>query len=153
MRRLSEAALVAGLSGCADEWLTSLGRKGTTSGTVTFAKLFAAPPSPAGQHAAPAGFPRAARPLAAKTRGAWAVLPALVRPFGRGSGPAFTPNELLVRFRPSAVGAPPVGSLALASRAAAAAVGAALRSRPPGHVAPGEVGATGGLPAVLTGPL
>src|SRR3989440_4608285 len=52
--------------GCGDESLTSLVRKGTISGTVTFAKLFAAPPSPAGQHAAPAGFPRAARPLAAK---------------------------------------------------------------------------------------
>src|SRR5437899_8067241 len=76
MRTLCAAALVAELSGCGDESLTSLVRKGTISGTVTFAKLFAAPPSPAGQHAAPAGFPRAARPLAAKTRGAWAVLPA-----------------------------------------------------------------------------
>src|SRR2546426_135130 len=103
----------------------------------TFARLSPAPPLPAGQYAAPAGFPRAARPLAAKTRGARAVLPALVRPFGRGSGPAFTPNELLVRFRPSAVGAPPVGSLALASRAVAAAVGAAMRSRPAGEVAQG----------------
>src|SRR5207244_1747581 len=86
--------------------------KGTIAGTVTFAKLFAAPPSPAAQHAAPAGFPRAARPLAAKTRGARAVLPALVRPFGRGGGPAFTPNELLVRVRPSAVGRPPAATTA-----------------------------------------
>src|SRR2546426_5162932 len=61
MRTLCAAALVAELSGCGDESLTSLVRKGTISGTVTFAKLFAAPPSPAGQHAAPAGFPRAAR--------------------------------------------------------------------------------------------
>src|SRR5437899_2599029 len=150
MRTLCAAALVAELSGCGDESLTSLVRKGTISGTVTFAKLFAAPPSPAGQHAAPAGFPRAARPLAAKTRGAWAVLPALVRPFGRGSGPAFTPNELLVRFRPSAVGAPPVGSLALASRAVAAAVGSAMRSRLAGYVAQGQVATTGVSPAVLT---
>src|SRR2546426_6796814 len=150
MRTLCAAALVAELSGCGDESLTSLVRKGPISGTVTFAKLFAAPPSPAGQHAAPAGFPRAARPLAAKTRGAWAVLPALVRPFGRGSGPAFTPNELLVRFRPSAVGAPPVGSLALASRAVAAAVGSAMRSRLAAYVAQGQVAATGGSPAVFT---
>ena len=150
MRTLCAAALVAELSGCGEESLTSLVRKGTISGTVTFAKLFAAPPSPAGQHAAPAGFPRAARPLAAKTRGARAVLPALVRPFGRGSGPAFTPNELLVRFRPSAVGAPPVGSLALASRAVAAAVGSAMRSRLAGYVAQGQVATTGVSPAVLT---
>src|SRR2546422_4838188 len=150
MRTLCAAALVAELSGCGDESLTSLVRKSTISGTVTFAKLFAAPPSPAGQHAAPAGFPRAARPLAAKTRGARAVLPALVRPFGRGSGPAFTPNELLVRFRPSAVGAPPVGSLALASRAVAAAVGSAMRSRLAGYVAQGQVATTGVSPAVLT---
>src|SRR5438093_2610116 len=150
MRTLCAAALVAELSGCGDESLTSLVRKGTISGTVTFAKLFAAPPLPAGQHAAPAGFPRAARPLAAKTRGARAVLPALVRPFGRGSGPAFTPNELLVRFRPSAIGAPPVGSLALASRAVAAAVGSAMRSRLAGYVAQGQVATTGVSPAVLT---
>src|SRR2546428_12934477 len=120
MRTLCAAALGAELSGCGDESLTSLVRKGTISGTGTFAKLFAAPPSPAGQHAAPAGFPRAARPLAAKTRGAWAVLPALVRPFGRGSGPALTPNELLVRFPPSPVGAPPAGPLPLPSPAPAA---------------------------------
>src|SRR2546427_1040835 len=149
MRTLCAAALVAELSGCGEESLTSLVRKGTISGTVTFAKLFAAPPLPAGQYAAPAGFPRAARPLAAKTRGARAVLPALVRPFGRGSGPAFTPNELLVRFRPSAVGAPPVGSLALASRAVAAAVGSAMRSRLAGYVAQGQVATTGVSPAVF----
>src|SRR5438876_8953234 len=94
MRTLCAAALVAELSGCGDESLTSLVRKGTISGTVTFAKLFAAPPSPAGQHAAPAGFPRAARPLAAKTRGAWAVLPALVRPFGRGGGPGVVREDM-----------------------------------------------------------
>src|SRR5437773_580998 len=150
MRTLCAAALVAELSGCGEESLTSLVRKGTISGTVTFAKLFAAPPLPAGQYAAPAGFPRAARPLAAKTRGARAGLPALVRPFGRGSGPAFTPNELLVRFRPSAIGAPPVGSLALASRAVAAAVGSAMRSRLAGYVAQGQVATTGVSPAVLT---
>src|SRR5437870_8960556 len=150
VRTLCAAALVAELSGCGEESLTSLVRKGTISGTMTFAKLFAAPPPPAAQHAAPAGFPRAARPLAAKTRGARAVLPALVRPFGRGSGPAFTPNELLVRFRPSAIGAPPVGSLALASRAVAAAVGSAMRSRLAGYVAQGQVATTGVSPAVLT---
>src|SRR2546428_13463429 len=107
MRTLCAAALVAELSGCGDESLTSLVRKSTISGTVTFAKLFAAPPSPAGQHAAPAGFPRAARPPAAKTPGPWAVLPALVRPFGPGGGPAFRPNDLLVRFPPPPAGAPP----------------------------------------------
>src|SRR5438309_5079863 len=123
---------------------------GTISGTVTFAKLFAAPPPPV-QHAAASGVTRAVRPLAAKTRGARTALPALVRPFGgRASGPAFTPNELLVRFRPSAVGAPPVGSLARASRAVAATVGSALRSRLAAYAAQGQVATTGVSPAVLT---
>src|SRR2546422_40179 len=124
VRTLCAGALVADALGCGDGNGPSTA---TISGTVTFAKLFAAPPS--AQHAAPAGVTRAARPLAAKTRGARGALPALLRPFDRGSGPAFTPNELLVRFRPSAVGAPPVGSLALASRAVAATVGSAMRSR------------------------
>src|SRR5438445_6916737 len=102
MRTLCAAALVAELSGCGEESLTSLVRKGTISGTVTFAKLFAAPPPPAAPHAAPAGFPRAARPVAEKTRGARAVLPALVRPVGRGGAPAFTATARLVRVGPSA---------------------------------------------------
>src|SRR5438552_12243226 len=123
---------------------------GTISGTVTFAKLFAAPPPPV-QHAAASGVTRAVRPPAAKTRGARTALPAVVRPFrGRASGPAFTPNELLVRFRPSAVGAPPVGSLALASRAVAATVGSAMRSRLAAYAAQGQVTTTGVSPAVLT---
>ena len=123
---------------------------GTISGTVTFAKLFATPPPPV-QHAAASGVTRAVRPLAAKTRGARSALPAAVRPFGgRASGPAFTPNELLVRFRPSAVGAPPVGSLALASPAVAATVGSAMRSRLAGYAAQGQVATTGVSPAVLT---
>src|SRR5437879_260912 len=123
---------------------------GTISGTVTFAKLFAGPPPPV-QHAAASGVTRAVRPLAAKTRGARSALPAAVRPFGgRASGPAFTPNELLVRFRPSAVGAPPVGSLALASPAVAATVGSAMRSRLAGYAAQGQVATTGVSPAVLT---
>src|SRR2546428_3676308 len=96
------------------------------SGTVTFAKLFAAPPS--AQHAAPAGVTRAVPPLAPKTRRAQGALLALVRPFGRASGPRFTPSELLVRFRPSAVGAPPARPPGVAGPGGPAVVGAALRS-------------------------
>src|SRR5712692_3419229 len=147
VRTLCVGALVADALGCGDGNGPSTA---TISGTVTFAKLFAAPPPPSAQHAAPAGVPRAARPLAAKTRGARDALPALLRPFGRASGPAFTPNELLVRFRPSAVGAPPVGSPALASRAVAATVGSAIRSRLAGYTATGQVATTGVSPVVLT---
>src|SRR3989454_2136668 len=64
--------------------------------------------------------------------------------------PSTTLFRSLVRFRPSAVGAPPVGSLALASRAVAAAVGSAMRSRLAGYVARGQVATTGVSPAVLT---
>src|SRR2546428_11145655 len=94
VRTLFAGLLVADALGCGDG-TSSSPATGTTSGTVTLAKLFAAPPPPA-QHAAATGVTRAARPLAAKTRGARGALPAVVRPFGRGSGPAFTPNELLV---------------------------------------------------------
>src|SRR5205807_2208633 len=48
------------------------------------------------------------------------------------------------------VGAPPVGSLALASRAVAATVGSALRSRLAAYAAQGQVATTGVSPAVLT---
>src|SRR5437879_12833153 len=82
---------------------------GTISGTVTFAKLFAAPPPPV-QHAAASGVTRAVRPLAAKTRGARSALPAAGRPVGgRAGGPAVPANEPLGRVRPAA-GGPPAGS-------------------------------------------
>src|SRR2546425_3539090 len=111
VRALCVGALVADAVGCGDG-TSSSPPTGTISGTVTFAKLFAAPPV---QHAAPADLTRTVRPLAAKTGGGRSALPAVVRPArGRASRPAFTPNELLVRFRPSAVGGAPGGSLALA---------------------------------------
>jgi len=147
VRTLFAGLLVADALGCGDG-MSSSPPTGMISGTVTFAKLFAAPPS--AQHAAPAGVTRAVPPLAPKTRRAQGALLALVRPFGRASGPRFTPSELLVRFRPSAVGAPPVGSLGLASRGVAAMVGSAMRSRLAAYVAQGRVATTGVSPAVLT---
>src|SRR2546425_3178851 len=147
VRTLFAGLLVADALGCGDG-MSSSPPTGMIWGTVTFAKLFAAPPS--AQHAAPAGAPRAVPPLAPKTRRAQGALLALVRPFGRASGPRFTPSERLVRFRPSAVGAPPVGSLGLASRGVAAMVGSAMRSRLAAYVAQGRVATTGVSPAVLT---
>ena len=100
VRTLCAGVLVADALGCG-EGTPSSPATGTISGTVTFAKLFAAPPPPV-QHAAASGVTRVVPPLAPKTRRAQGALSALVRPFGRASGPAFTPSELLVRFRPSA---------------------------------------------------
>src|SRR3989449_461552 len=148
VRTLCAGVLVADALGCG-EGTPSSPATGTISGTVTFAKLFAAPPPPV-QHAAASSVTRVVPPLAPKTRGAQGALPALVRPFGRASGPAFTPSELLVRFRPSAVGAPPVGSRALASRAVAATVGSTMRSRLAAYAAQGQVATTGVSPAILT---
>src|SRR2546428_12820069 len=109
VRTLCAGVLVADALGCG-EGTPSSPATGTISGTVTFAKLFAAPPPPV-QHAAASGVTRAVRPLAAKTRGARSALPAAVRAFGgRASGPAFTPNELLVRVPASAGRAPPGGA-------------------------------------------
>src|SRR2546425_402937 len=85
VRTLCAGVLVADALGCG-EGTPSSPATGTISGTVTFAKLFAAPPPPV-QHAAASSVTRVVPPLAPKTRRAQGALPALVRPFGRASGP------------------------------------------------------------------
>src|SRR3989454_1784737 len=148
VRTLYAGVLVADALGCG-EGTPSSPATGTISGTVTFAKLFAPPPPPV-QHAAASSVTRVVPPLAPKTRRAQGALSALVRPFGRASGPAFTPSEVLVRSRPSAVGAPPAGWGALASGAVAATVGSTMRSRLAAYAAQGQVATTGVSPAILT---
>src|SRR3989442_15779378 len=86
VRALFAGLLVADALGGGDG-MASSPPPGMISGTVAFAKVFAAPPS--AQHAAPAGVTRAVPPLAPKTRRAQGALLALVRPLagraGRGS--------------------------------------------------------------------
>src|SRR5213078_3165977 len=66
----------------------------------------------------------------------------------RGARPAATPRDLIVTFRHGALGAPPVGSAALATRASARAVGAAIRARFVGLLPPGAA-VTGVSPTIL----
>jgi subtilisin family serine protease len=146
VRALCVVALVTGVAGC-DEPTASPPPKGTVVGTIASTKGFLAPPVPVAVRADAAPV---ARPLAAKAPGQRAALPAVVRPSGgRARGPAFTPDELLVTFRPSAVAAPPVGSRALASPVVAAAVASAIRSRLAGFAAQGRAGVRGVSPALL----
>ena len=66
----------------------------------------------------------------------------------RGARPAATPRDLIVTFRHGALGAPPVGSATLVTRASARAVGAAIRARFVGLLPPGAA-VTGVSPAIL----
>ena len=66
----------------------------------------------------------------------------------RGSRAEFTPNDLIVTFRHNALGAPPVGTAALAAPAAARAVGRAIRAHL-AAVTPAGVTVAGVSPAIL----
>jgi subtilisin family serine protease len=146
VRALCVIALVAGVAGCEEPTATTP-PKGTVVGTIAFTKGFLAPLA---QLAVRADAAPLARLLASKVPGRRAALPAVVRPFrGKARGPAFTPGELLVTFRPSAVAAPPLGSRALASPGVAAAVASAIRSRLAGIAAQRGVAVRGVSPALL----
>jgi subtilisin family serine protease len=64
--------------------------------------------------------------------------------------PEYTPNELIVTIRARSIGAPPLGSVALAMRSSAAAVGDAIRARLLPHLAAEHLRVTGVSPAILT---
>jgi subtilisin family serine protease len=61
-----------------------------------------------------------------------------------------TPNELIVAFRAGAVGAPPLGSAALAMRSSATAAVGGIRARLAPHIAVEQVKVIGVSPAILT---
>ena len=62
--------------------------------------------------------------------------------------PEYTPDELLVTFRPRAVGAPPLGSSAMALRSTAAAVADQMRSRLAPHLSAHGATITGVSPVI-----
>jgi subtilisin family serine protease len=64
--------------------------------------------------------------------------------------PEYVPGELLVTFKRPPLRAPPVGSLALASRSNAAAVSGEIRSRLATHLATHGAALTGISPAIVT---
>ena len=70
----------------------------------------------------------------------------------RGARPTATPHDLIVTFRHGALGAPRVGSAALASATSARVFGAAIRSRL-AAILPADVAVAGVSPAILTAKL
>ena len=105
---------------------------GTINGVITTTSVLPAPPSAAALTAAPSIAGRGALTLPAPLRP-----PSFARMSGgpartrltRGSRPAFAAHDLIVTFRHTALGTPPVGSAALAAAAGLRTVGRAMRSR------------------------
>jgi len=151
------AVLALTLTRCSSEpgltgWIP---HNGTINGVITAtsalpaplraASVAAAPPEAGGTVLAVPAFPRI-------TSFAPGMRKALRAQLGRGSRPAATANGLIVTFRHGALGAPPVGSAALARASSARAFGAAIRSRL-AAIVPVGVAVTGISPAILAAKL
>ena len=143
------AALLAGCS--TDDTTTGwIPRHGTVSGAITVNGLPAPPVALPGGTASAVGSATPAFP-ASQAFASLVRRPAArsVRPrIGRGSHPAASLSDLIVTFRPGALGAPPVGSAALAVSERARAFGAAMRSHLAALVPPGAAVA-GVSPVIL----
>lgn len=124
---------------------------GTINGVITTTSVVPVPPGAAALTAAPSIAGPGALALPAPPRP-----PSFARVSGgpartrrtRGSRPAFAPHDLIVTFRHTSLGAPPVGSAALAAAAGVRTVGRAMRSRLAAIVPPGAQVA-GVSPAIL----
>jgi serine protease len=150
--RTAGIALVAlTLARCSGDTGTSwIPRDGTISGVITATSAFLAPPRP--------GAPRAPVSLADRKTLALPARPALA-PRVRASSlttrlaptsrAAATPNDLIVTFRHTALGAPPVGSQALAAAASVRGFGEAMRSHL-ATIAPAGAEVVGVSPVILT---
>src|SRR3989475_628908 len=122
------------------------------AGTVSLTKGMLAPPrvQRVGADATGVGPVLRAPSLPAKQPPALARRPVAARSIGQPPQAAqFTPNELLVTFRPRPLGAPALGSAALAVPAVARAVADAIRSHLAPHVAPGRARVVGVSPTLL----
>src|SRR3989449_983319 len=122
------------------------------AGTVSLTKGMLAPPrvQRVGADATGVGPVLRAPSLAAKGPPALARSPAAAQSVGQPpQAPQFTPNELLVTFRPRPLGAPSLGSRDLAVPAVARAVADAIRSHLAPHVAAGRARVVGVSPALL----
>jgi len=97
-------ATVQGLADSAATFVATATPNGTISGTITFGSGFLAPP--------------------ASLRSSWSPPTATTAP-----APQYTPDELIVTYRATALAAPPVGSPALAAPATVAAMAASIRAR------------------------
>src|SRR6266516_2456565 len=154
MRTAVVALLALALARCSEEagptgWIPS---NGAISGVIAPASDLqaSARAAPAGAIRAragvvalappgPPGIALVARRMATSSRSARAA---------RGSRAEATPSDLIVTFRHTALGAPPVGTAAIAAPAAARAVGRAIRAHL-AAVTPAGVTVAGVSPAIL----
>lgn len=155
MRSLAAIALLpATVARCGSEasptaWIP---HTATISGSITTTAVPASPPTPLGRSTgAIAAGPALARPPAPP---APPIAPRrAVRPLGtrlgRRARAAVTPWDLIVTFRHTALGAPPLGSAALATAAGAPGLAAAMRTHL-ASVAPAGAQVTGVSPTILT---
>src|SRR3989454_5771738 len=122
------------------------------AGTVSLTKGMLAPPrvERVRPDARGVGPVLRAPSLAAKQPAALAARPVAARSMGQPPQAAqFTPNELLVTFRPRPLGAPALGSRDLAVPTVVRAVGEAIRSHLAPHVAAGRARVVGVSPVLL----
>ncbi len=144
------SATASGLTGSPVAFSATATSNGTISGTITATTGFLTPPRVSAPVTVARGNVLRALilpPLSTLAR-AQPLLPR-VRPFpARPSGPSYTPSDLIVTFRHTALNAPPVGSAALASLGTAQALGSVMRAYLAGIV-PAGAAVAGASPAIL----
>jgi subtilisin family serine protease len=145
------SASAAGLTGSPVTFTATATPNGTISGTITRTLgLLAAPRAIALSSARTAvAGPALVPPPRTTVRVAPGLATSSPRAVSRPSPPAYTPNDLIVTFRHTALGAPVVGSAALAAPTTARVLGAAMHS----HLAstlPAGVDVAGISPTILS---
>jgi subtilisin family serine protease len=148
------ALMALTLARCSGDTGTSwIPRDGTISGVITATNAFLAPPRAGAQRAPGSVADRGT--LAVPTRPASAAFArrmhasSLTTRLAPTSRAAATPNDLIVTFRHTALGAPPVGSQALAAAAGVRRFGDAMRSHL-ATIAPAGTEVVGVSPVILT---
>lgn len=145
------SASATGLTGSPVTFTAAATPNGTISGTITTTStLLAAPRVTAlGSARTVIAGPALAPPPRTGARLAQGVATSSPRAASaRSLSPAYTPNDLIVTFRHTALGAPRVGSAALAVPANARALGASMRSHLAGTL-PAGAGVAGVSPTIL----
>lgn len=141
------AATASGLNGSPVTFSATAAPNGTISGTITLASTFLAPPRSAAPQAGGVTLVAPARTKAMNSQGS--VMRASPRLSAAPRSPSFTPDELIVTFRPEPLSAPAIGSRAMASAATARTVIAAMRARLAAALTSASVDITGTSPAIL----
>ncbi len=141
------AASAAGLAGSPVSFSATATPNGTISGNITLANGFLAPPRTTVAAGGGMTLTASARTKAVSSQS----LSVHVAPRASFAPlePTYTPDELIVTFRPEPLSAPPVGSRAMASVATASALGVAIRARLSTAVTSAGLDVSGVSPAIL----